>query len=333
MRYVVFGACPYPVLQVLPKMAVVHQRGATYVRGEAAVLDQARDWGLLEDVDSTGQAWPSRNLVLVDPAESRRVAVQALEVLPDYLEVLRDAVADLEVCHNDVVACARHGFPWARVRHAVVGGWLMDLGLAQVAGLASRPQALSSWRVVGFEGLADPGTECGVRIQWGTTAVLGEFWAGNRPTTLKLPVNLERSEVDGLAAVALAGETRPVDHPPRIVSKLRYLGLLGVSGTGMLRPALPVLAPPEWASLETCVLGWAKRLYGACHAATPFAGDARGEVLRLVFFRCLLSTAYAAAEEAGALPEVQGFPPRDRGFWMLLEPVSSQLVGRDPGAS
>ncbi len=157
MRFVVFGMCPYPVFQVLPKMVVMQEGGATYLCAEAAVLDQARAWELVEWTDTADRARPSSHLALVGPSDSLQIADRVQAVLGDYLEVLRAAAADLEGRYSATAACTTQRFPWAWVRHAVVGGWLMDLSLAHIAGAGSRPQARVGWRVVGFRGAPVPG--------------------------------------------------------------------------------------------------------------------------------------------------------------------------------
>lgn len=332
MRFVVFGMCAYPVFQVLPKMVVMQEGGTTYLCAEAAVLDQARAWELVQWTDTADRARPSSHLELVGPSDSLQIADRVQVVLGDYLEVLRAAAADLEGRYSATAACTTQRFPWAWVRHAVVGGWLMDLGLAHIAGVGSRPQARVGWRVVGFEGPMFPATECGVRIQWGTAAVLGEFWAENKPRVPRLPTNLEPRELDALHEIALAGEARVKDYPSKVVSKLRYLGLINLLHGGRLRSAVPVFTKPEWASLEDCVLGWGNRLYEVCRDAQPPEDHAKGDVHRLVFFRCLLIAAYAAAENAGVLPGGAGCLPRSWGLWVWLEPTSSRLLGHGVGA-
>ncbi|RIH90706.1 hypothetical protein Mterra_00200 [Calidithermus terrae] len=327
MRYVVFGTCPYPVLQVLPKLSVGCDRGALYLRGEAGVLEQAQEWGLVELAQAGGVARPTARLGLVDPGASRDIADRVQSVLTGYLEVLGEAAADLETGYRRTPACTEQGWAWDRVQHLVVGGWLMDLGFARAAAAASHPRAGAEWRVVGYAGLPLPATQCGVRLRWGTAAVLGEFWAEDRLRVPGLPLNLEPHELDVLAAVARAGEAPAGEIPPGVAGKLRYLGLLRAPGARRLKPALPVFDPPECESLEARVLGWAQALYRACRDALPPDPGAEGEVLRLAFFRGLLTAAYAAAQGVGILPIGRGGVPKGWGLWLWLEPSPQRLLG------
>jgi hypothetical protein len=329
MRFVLFGMCPYPVFQVLPKMKVVQEGGATYLCAEAAVLDQARAWELVEGTDTADRGRPSSHLALVSPSEFLQIANRVQAALEDYLEVLRAAAADLERCYSATTVCTKQGFPWAWVQHFVVGGWLMDLGLAHIAWVGSCPQTRVGWRVVGFEEPPFPTTECGVRIQWGTAAVLGEFWAENKLKVPRLPTNIEPRELDALHAIVLAGEARAEDYLPKVVSKLRYLGLINLSRGGRLRPAVPIFAKPEWAYLEDCILGWSKQLYEVCWNAQAHVKE---DVHRLIFFRCLLTAAYAAAENAGVLLGDTRYVSKNWGLWVWLEPTSSRLLGQGVGA-
>jgi hypothetical protein len=314
---------------VLPKLLVGYDQGAAYLRGEAEALRQAQEWELLESAQAKGVIRPTARLALVDPLTSAGIADLVQSVLTRYLGILADAAAELEAEYCHTAACSEQGWGWHHVQHAVVGGWLMDLGFAHA--FNSNPRAQVDWCVLGFTGPTFPAIECGVRLQRSTAAVLGEFWAEDRSRVPQLPVNLEPHELDALAAVARAGEALAEEVPPRMAAKLRYLGLLRASSTGRLSPALPVFDLPTYEPLEARVVSWARVLYQTCREALPPDPGPRGEVLRLVFCRGLLTAAYAAAQRAGILPTNTRAVPQGWGLWMWLEPGPKRLLGRTGG--
>lgn len=330
MRYVLFGAPPYPVLSALGHCTLSSTDDGGYsVRAEPPHLAQAVQWELVVPAGThRGEGTAARftrRVQIVGEEDGAELARTAAELMPRYRAIVAAAAQEIEEAFERTGPARQQGIRWDGVIHALIVGWLLDLGVTHALKQAGWLDEFHDWHVLACATYPEEGADCGVRLQHASRTVFGELWIEGRRRWPPLPVNVNRTELEVLVRLASGGRRAQstAGAPPHVLAMLCHLGIL-TQWRGVYAVAIPVFDTTDCARLLPLIHTAATRLATLVRSALPPFPSRRARVptecaYRLAFVRFVLTRAFSDLANVGLLPSVPALLPQSWGLWLILE--------------
>lgn len=324
MRFVLFGQPPGPVLDIVKRLRFDRIGGGAYVvQVGPEQLPLARQWGLIDvDAQPGTIAQMGERMTLLDEKGTADLTAIVAELLPTYKSLLAATTTRVQQAFAATSAALEQGIMWDDVAHVLVVGWLMDLGLTHAIRQAGGIEALTEWRILAFPIYPANAIDCGVRLQYGPSTMLGELWIDAKRRQPPIAVNLTPDDFDVLNQLVKDGGNVAAATFRRRASlrKLCYLGVLDWNGA-CYRPAIPLFFESDCTLLLPPVLAAAAQaaeLVGHWMGELANSVVVPGAAYRLGLLRLLLTRSFAELMADSVLPGMPRLLPRSWGLWLVL---------------